>query len=244
MASSPPTEITTLYMSLRRNIFRGRYNLPNEKKELLKNSIFSELNSSLSSKGLLKPRGKYDVSSDLNIKVEDSEPKIFVLEYKDSKLELPTLSLVSTLLFSLVIKKDDKDKDDYINFFSSLLECLIYGISLNLIHNTKIVKFIVKSLNEEIGEERYIIINCKDELNNYTCGRVVMPTTFIEDDTPSKILVSNTTSSSDDTVDGVHLVSLNEDKKLIEGTYDVNFYYKKYLKYKSKYTNLLFKITK
>lgn len=78
---------------------------------------------------------------------------------------------------------------------------MIYIWFLDLIHNTKIVKFIVRTLNNEIGEERYIIINCKGDLNNYTCRRVVIPTTFIEGDTPSKILVSNTTSLEDDTDD-------------------------------------------
>jgi len=80
-------------------------------------------------------------------------------------------------------------------------------------------------------------MNCKEGIDSYTCGRAILPLTFNEG-LESKIIVSNTISDDNHTIDTDYILSLDSDDKLIKGEKGKNFYYKKYLKYKSKYLKL------
>jgi hypothetical protein len=77
-----------------------------------------------------------------------------------------------------------------------------------------------------------IIIDCRNGLSNYTCGRAVE--TFTDKDSIDHILIYNTISKDNDLMDDeyIGIAKKKYDASLIGG------YYQKYLKYKQKYLNL------
>ena len=88
---------------------------------------------------------KIEISCNLN----SDEQFIFELVYFDKKLSFDLISKI----FNSLIQVDDKTNEEFINLFSVILQIFIYGISVNLLYNTKIVKFIVNTLNEKIKVE-------------------------------------------------------------------------------------------
>jgi hypothetical protein len=100
----------------------------------------------------------------------------------------------------------------------------VYQISIYL---PKIVDLINKLLRE-----KYIVIDCKEGIDSYTCGRAIE---FKADPhCKTRIIIYNSVSEYNSDPDYTHI-------REIRDKYDGG-YYNKYLKYKAKYLRLKSKI--
>ena len=145
---------------------------------------------------------------------------------------------------------------DFIIHFSTLV--IIYCKWLGL--HTKNIGEFIERITEIINSKtrpNYMSIECN--LKEYTCGRVILPLPDSNSDSP-KIIVFNTVSTDDDSLDMVFLETIfkkyntyfnlykpNEihDKyPSSDTTSDDKSFLQKYLKYKKKYINLKKQINK
>jgi len=132
------------------------------------------------------------------------------------------------------------DNNHFIEFFSNLITIGLYSLGQNLMNMGGIAEEIVKIINEKTGR-KYALLNCKDGISSYTCGRAVSnnlrPATG--ENTP-RIIIFNTVSSYDDNIDFERYAAIfpedNEPNYTLGG--DKHYYWKKYMKYKQKYMSL------
>ncbi len=144
----------------------------------------------------------------------------------------------------------------YISFFEVVLQYVLYTLGTNIMNMTPIAKSIVRIINDMIGYT-YIILNCKNGLGSYTCGRAVSSIHKMPEEKIPRLVIFNTNSSEDDNLDSNYyktLVTDEENKLNLENGGDRYYYknkylkyneteldqmfYKKYLKYKQKYLDL------
>lgn len=133
------------------------------------------------------------------------------------------------------------DNDTFIENFYKVIKVYLYAYGLNIMNMTPLVRLIVDRINSRTRRPRYAILNCRDNLGSYTCGRAVSFT--IDPTKTTKIILFNTVSEFDDFEDSEYQQTL-VNTTFEHGQRDVNFYYKKYLKYKSKYIEMKKKLNK
>ena len=147
------------------------------------------------------------------------------------------------------------DNSTYFGFIEIILKFILYAIALNIMNLTPVAKALVRIINDSIGYE-YIVLNCKDGLGSYTCGRAIS-SIHMEKPCIPRLVIFNTISTDDDLIDTEyykHLITETDGKLNLDngkelkyysskyiGNYKLNQeqnYYNKYLKYKLKYLQL------
>jgi hypothetical protein len=127
----------------------------------------------------------------------------------------------------------------FIELFSELVTIGLYSLGQNLMNMGGIASEIVKLINEKT-DRKYALLNCRDRLGSYTCGRAVSINLKPGDKDTPRIIIFNTKSENDDEVDFERYFSVlptkGEQQYTLDG--DKHYYWKKYLKYKQKYINL------
>ena len=171
---------------------------------------------------------------------------------KKGKIYISGLSIIKTLADPT---SPYLDNPIYIGFMEHILQFVLFTIGSNIMNLTPVAKALVRIINDSIGYE-YVILNCKEGLGSYTCGRAI---TSIHIDKPyiPRLVIYNTISSADDSMDEMYykkLITETDDKlnldngkesKYYSSKYNRNQklnqeqnYYNKYLKYKLKYLQL------
>ena len=101
----------------------------------------------------------------------------------------------------------------YAVFFTNVLTLVMYPLAWKIYNFWSIAEKIVDVLNEKIGY-KYIIYDCKEKDNLYTCGRAISYFGINYDNdgqsTDHRIIVSNTVSMYNDLVDQEYIDSINE----------------------------------
>ncbi len=114
----------------------------------------------------------------------------------------------------------------YNQFLTSMLKLVMYPLGRAVYNFGWIAKQIVETINKKIGF-KYIIFDCKEGIDSYTCGRGISEIEFNFDETLNvntdfRILVHNTVSPDDDSVDIEHWSEIGQqmpESKGDTGTY-------------------------
>ncbi len=126
----------------------------------------------------------------------------------------------------------------YIGFMERILQLILFTIGTNVMNMTPVAKALVKIINTGTDCE-YAVLNCKDGLGSYTCGRAV-ESSHREIPIVPRLIIFNTISDDNDNMDIDYytcLTNKNSENKLKVS--DDNLTYRnKYLKYKQKYLQL------
>lgn len=166
-----------------------------------------------------------------------------------------TIPIIGLKIIKTLSNPDSPHLDNpiYYGFMEHMIQFILFSIGTNIMEMTPIAKAIVRIINDAIGYE-YIIINCKEGLGSYTCGRAV--TSIHKESTKiPRLLIYNTVSSENPDMDSHYYTQLtqetdgqmnlqkNKDMSYYSSKYNKETdqeqkYYEKYLKYKSKYLHL------
>jgi len=132
------------------------------------------------------------------------------------------------------------DNTIYVGFFEIILQYVLYTLGTNIMNMTSIAKSIVRIINDKIGYT-YIVLNCKNGLESYTCGRAIASIHKMTKEKNPRLIIFNTISSENDNVDfGYYLTLVTEEPETLnlENGGESYYYKEKYLKYKNKYLQL------
>ncbi len=140
-------------------------------------------------------------------------------------------NILKILQDSIKIKPTLLDEPLFIQFFTKFLNFLLVPYNMTtyniIIYLPKIVELINKSLRE-----KYIVIDCKEGISSYTCGRAIV---FKADPhCITRIIIYNSVSEYNSDPDYEHISKIRDNYN--------GGYYNKYLKYKAKYLRLKSKI--
>lgn len=163
----------------------------------------------------------------------DDERDEIIIELKRGTANLSSQIFITSFLSNCRdIITENMNKPHFIIFFYEIIKMHLFGFSFNFINIDTIIKNIVDNVRS-ITTHDYIVINCKDKTDMYTCGRAIL---YNENtDIPTKIIIYNSISDDNDDQDTIYLSSL--DGKYTENT-GTNYIYNKYIKYKNKYLNI------
>ena len=173
---------------------------------------------------------KWNVSFPLEAEIlNKDEGLINILKDKKYSILVPPLRIIDTLTNP---ESPHLNKERYIGLFEQILNMIIKCFGLNIMDITPLVKALVRLINNKLGFE-YIILNCKEGLTSYTCGRAI--STLLRNDgiNKTKLVIFNTISDTDDNIDIGHYATLapSEGPLNLEYGGDKNFYKNKYLMY-------------
>lgn len=182
----------------------------------------------------------------------------FIEEYNKIKLDDDRMSFVfiNTMLYiclfgfvhadkfktageQKVINKVLLDEPIFIDKFYNLVWSMWKLVALTFHDLEKLNQIFITNVNA-ITRSNYIVLNCNPEIpeidkylkqQTYTCGRGLL--SIVEPRKNTRLILLNTISSEDDTIDGDYYVSDRGASSLTGGNY-----YNKYMKYQKKILNL------
>ncbi len=128
----------------------------------------------------------------------------------------------------------------YFSFFETFLQLALFTFGVSVKNMEDIIKKLVSKINEQIGYT-YIVINCKNGLSSYGCGRAVSSVHKLPGQNIPRLVIYNTVGEDDDTMDYKYyeILSPGDPETLnLEHGNQSNYYKQKYLKYKQKYLQL------
>jgi hypothetical protein len=178
----------------------------------------------------------------------ETEAKWYIEDLSENSLSGNQLRLtggnVNLLILHAIVNLANPDSphlnnEVYIEFFEVLLSTFLYALGSNIMNFTPVVKGVVRLINDKIGYT-YIVLNCKNKLGSYTCGRAISSIGRTSTEKMPRLVVFNTESGDSDNLDyEYYKILVPEDAELnLEQGGDKHFYKTKYLKYKQKYLEL------
>ncbi len=185
--------------------------------------------------GILNDR-EINGSNMINKRISDLkysyELKKFKKNYQSDKYEIDEKTFFENFPLDFITNFDFTGKNCklldhpvFVEFYCKLLEFLIFGVSFAVHNLSDFLPKIVEELNNNT-RPNFIILDCKMGNHSYGCGRAI--NFRIEPGKNARIFIFDT----DDDMQPQYLHLLKTQEKTAGG------YYKKYIKYKTKYLKL------
>jgi len=138
-----------------------------------------------------------------------------------------------TVFLSLIEKSKNinpglLDDPKFIQAFFNSLNYLLMPYKMSIANFSSFLPGIVKLINDCLGRE-FIVIDCRDGITSYECGRAMEFKT--DPGLVTRIIIYNSLSEYDSNPDYLHIQAVRD-------KYHGGNYYEKYLKYKTKYLQL------